>query len=238
MRKISTGVTGRPLLGNLFARDNIVQGIVPNANLILDPDGTGKVITDAPFEITNTTASNSTSTGSLVLSGGIGIAGDINSGGDLVSGGTIEDSTGFGTASTHITIPTGTIADRPGGASAGFVRFNTDYELLEVYTGSKWQVSGFQDVDVSSDRTTLAFQTNWVSTSSGTVTVDLPGSPSKGDEVRFFDVDNTFDTNSLTVARNGSNIMGDSDDLVVSTEGAAFSLVYYNASAGWRILTV
>lgn len=237
MRKISTGVTGRPLLGNLFARDNVVQGIVPNANLILDPDGTGKVTTDAPFEITNTTASTSVSTGSLVISGGIGVAGNVNTSGDVNSEGNLS-ATGFETASTHVGIPSGNTANRPSGPSAGFIRFNTDYELFEVYTGSKWQVSGFQDVDVSSGRTSLPFQTNWVSTSSGTVTVNLPGSPSKGDEVRFFDVDNTFDSNSLTVGRNGSNIMGDAEDLVVSTEGAAFTLVYYNASAGWRILTV
>jgi len=237
MRKISTGVTGRPLLGNLFAQDNTVRGIVPNANLILDPDGTGKVTTDAPFEITNTTASNSSSTGSLVIAGGIGVSGDVNTGGDVVSGGSLS-ATGFQTASTHVSIPTGNTASRPGGPNPGFIRFNTDYDLFEVYTGSKWQVSGFQDVDVNSGRTSLPFQTNWVDTASGSVTVNLPGSPAKGDEVRFFDVSNTFDTNALTVGRNGSRIMGDTENLVVTTEGAAFTLVYYNASAGWRILTV
>lgn len=232
MRKIGTGVTGRPILGNLFALNNTVSGIVPNANLVLDPDGTGKVTTDAPFEISNTTVSNSASTGSLVIDGGIGLAGNIN------AGGTLADSTGFSTNTNHITIPSGDTSNRPGSPSAGFTRFNTDYDLLEVYNGSKWVVSGFQDVDVSSNRTSLSYQNNWVDTSSGTITVTLPGNPSKGDEIRFFDVSNTFDTNALSIGRNGNNIMGDSENLVVNLEGAAFSLVFYNATAGWRILTI
>jgi len=32
--------------------------------------------------------------------------------------------------------------------------------------------------------------------------------------------------------------MGAADNLTVNTEGAAFNLVYYNATYGWRILTV
>ena len=49
---------------------------------------------------------------------------------------------------------------------------------------------------------------------------------------------NTFDTNNLTVDRNGHVIMGAADNLVVSTEGAAFDLVYYDSSKGWRIYTI
>jgi hypothetical protein len=55
-----------------------------------------------------------------------------------------------------------------------------------------------------------------------------------GDEVSFIDSDYTFDTNSLTVGRNSSNIAGSAADLVVSTEGAGFTLVYSgDATTGW-----
>jgi hypothetical protein len=44
----------------------------------------------------------------------------------------------------------------------------------------------------------------------------------------------SFDSNSLVVGRNSSNIAGSASDLTVSTEGAGFTLVYSgNATAGW-----
>jgi hypothetical protein len=71
-------------------------------------------------------------------------------------------------------------------------------------------------------------------TSGGTLTITLPASPALGDEVSFIDSDYTFDTNSLTVGRNSSNIAGAAADLVVSTEGAGFTLVYSgDATTGW-----
>jgi hypothetical protein len=43
----------------------------------------------------------------------------------------------------------------------------------------------------------------------------------------------TFDTNALTVGRNGSKIANAESDLVVNTEGAAFGLVYSGSNVGW-----
>ena len=40
-------------------------------------------------------------------------------------------------------------------------------------------------------------------------------------------------TMNLTVGRNGSNILGSATNLTVSTNGAAFTLVYVNATRGW-----
>ena len=66
----------------------------------------------------------------------------------------------------------------------------------------------------------------------------LPASPDLGDTIRFFDIAKTFDTNALTVARNGKPIQGDTADLTVSTEGAAFELSYSGSTFGWRIFTI
>jgi hypothetical protein len=49
----------------------------------------------------------------------------------------------------------------------------------------------------------------------------------------FIDAKGTFGSNNLTVGRNSSNINGAASDLTVSTNGAAFTLVYLNATRGW-----
>jgi len=68
---------------------------------------------------------------------------------------------------------------------------------------------------------------------SSSVTVTLPASPAIGNEVHFIDSGNNFNSNNLTIARNGSNILGAASNLVVSVNSAAFTLVYVNATRGW-----
>jgi hypothetical protein len=43
MRRISTGVLGGPILGVLSTTENVVTTLTPDANLTLDPNGTGEV---------------------------------------------------------------------------------------------------------------------------------------------------------------------------------------------------
>jgi len=75
----------------------------------------------------------------------------------------------------------------------------------------------------------------FVNTSTAGFTVTLPASPTIGQEVAFIDYNATFDTNNLTVARNGKNIQGLAEDLTVSIERAAFSLVYTDTTQGWLL---
>lgn len=71
-------------------------------------------------------------------------------------------------------------------------------------------------------------------TNAGAWTLTLPASPSTGDEVTIIDQGYDFNTNALTVGRNGSNIANSAADLVVNTQGAGFSLVYSgDATTGW-----
>ena len=65
------------------------------------------------------------------------------------------------------------------------------------------------------------------------VTINLPASPAVGNEVHFIDSGNAFASNNLTIGRNSSNILGAASNLVVNTNGAAFTLVYVNATRGW-----
>jgi len=75
----------------------------------------------------------------------------------------------------------------------------------------------------------------FVNTASNACTATLPSSPSLGEEIRFIDYGATFDTNALTIARNGKYIQGANSDLVVSTERAAFGLVFVDNTQGWLL---
>ena len=139
-------------------------------------------------------------------------------------------SIGQTTTSQRLTNPT---------PPAGTITFNNTTGLLEYYNGTSWVSAGtFSDIDISSNSNSLSWQRLWVNTTSGAVTVTLPLSPYKGDTIKFFDVANTFNTNNLTVSRNGQLINGDADDLVVAIQGASFDLVYSGATYGWRIFSV
>jgi len=65
------------------------------------------------------------------------------------------------------------------------------------------------------------------------VTITLPASPAIGNEVHFIDSGSNLSSNNLTIGRNGQPILGTASDLVVSTNGSAFTLVYVNATRGW-----
>ena len=122
------------------------------------------------------------------------------------------------------------------------MRFNTDQGYLEEHDGSAWAPAGgygFKHVDVTNTNYNAAvYDCCWVNTNSSPVTITLPGSPVKGEVIRFFDVARTFQTRNLTVARNGQLIQGDAADLTVNVEGAAFELMYFNSTYGWRIFAV
>jgi hypothetical protein len=74
----------------------------------------------------------------------------------------------------------------------------------------------------------------FVNTTSGAITVTLPASPNAGDIVSIADYTNTFQTNNVTVARNGSPIGGISADAILSTEGQSVTFVYVDGTEGWK----
>ena len=75
----------------------------------------------------------------------------------------------------------------------------------------------------------------FANTTGGAWTLTLPAG-SIGDEVSFIDYAGTFDTNNLTIAANGSEkIVGSTDDLTVSVERAANTLVFTDGTQGWLL---
>jgi len=73
----------------------------------------------------------------------------------------------------------------------------------------------------------------WCDTSDAEWTLTLPESPNDFDWVKIIDYTGSFDDNNLTVARNGSTIMGKDEDLTVDTENENFMLIAY--AGDWRI---
>ena len=99
----------------------------------------------------------------------------------------------------------------------------------EVSGGESWQTvktSGF---------TAVAGEGYFCNTTSAAFTATLPTSPSLGDFITFIDYAGTFDTNNLTIARNGKPIQGAAEDLTVSIERSAFTLVFVDDTQGWLL---
>jgi len=74
----------------------------------------------------------------------------------------------------------------------------------------------------------------FANTSTAAWTLTLPANPRLGNTVRFVDYKGTFNTNNLTIARNGKTIMGLTQDMTVSTQYASDTLVY-DGVGDWRL---
>lgn len=75
-----------------------------------------------------------------------------------------------------------------------------------------------------------------VDTTSAVITATLPASPSQGDRIGFYDAAGTWDTNNLTVDRNGKTLFAATANLTCDVEWGAFMLVY-DATRGWALGT-
>jgi hypothetical protein len=74
----------------------------------------------------------------------------------------------------------------------------------------------------------------FVNTTSGVVTVTLPASPSAGDIISIADYASTFQTNNVTLCNNSSKINGVCATAGLSTQGQSVTLVYVDATRGWK----
>lgn len=71
-------------------------------------------------------------------------------------------------------------------------------------------------------------------TSSAAWTLTFPASANAGDKIFVVDLKNTFDTNNLTIARNGLNFENQATDLVIDLKGFIAMFYYVNATIGWK----
>ena len=124
----------------------------------------------------------------------------------------------LGDSGDTITIPAGaTITNN--GTQTGFGRTGAvDWQTTKITADPANAVSG------------TGYFTD---TSGGAFNVTLPSSPSAGDIVAVADYAKTWDTNALTLVRNGSNIEGEAENLICNIEGSSITLVYVDATKGW-----
>jgi hypothetical protein len=140
-----------------------------------------------------------------------------------VDGTVFTDALGFGTV--VMTLPTADgnadqILTTDGSGALSFVDNSGGTEWAAVKTGNY---------------TASAGEGVFANTTSSAFTVTLPAG-TLGDEVSILDYAGTFDTNALTVTANGSEkIHGSTDDLTISVEGAALTLVFTDGTRGWLV---
>ena len=116
---------------------------------------------------------------------------------------------------------------------------NGKYRLVST-DGTDWydilSLAGLDETwSLVADGTTLtAGQNAFANTNAGTITYTLPLSPSIGDQCKVIDLGNAA-TNNITINRNSQPIQGLAANMTISTDSAAISLVYSNATYGWRL---
>ena len=143
----------------------------------------------------------------------------------------------------YILVPKGTTAERPGTPADGYFRYNTTIGAFEGYVNGAWSGVGggnpwITKVYADSGYTALNNDRIFVDTTSGTMSVNLPATPNVGDNVRLVDVAGNFANANLTIVRNGSNIMGLAENMVVDQNHSALKLTYSGSTYGWVLTEV
>ena len=114
----------------------------------------------------------------------------------------------------------GTVALASGATQTGFGRTGTvDWQTSSIKTSTFTAANG---------------EGYFANTSGGAFTMNLPAGTA-GNIVSVVDYTNTFQTNALTIAPNGSQkIGGIAQDAVLTSEGQSVTLVYVDDTEGWK----
>ena len=195
-----------------------------NSGTITITDGANGAITATPNGTGEVVVGGNTNPGTIVLncesnSHGIKLQSPAHSSGQSY---TLKFPTGNVTADRFLKV-----ASVSGSGTTGVGQLS----FAEVSGGTSWQAVK------TSSFTAAAGEGYFVNTTSGVITMTLPAG-TIGDEIVFIDYAGTFDSNTFTIAADGSEkINGSTADLTVSVERAANTLVYTDGTQGWLLKT-
>jgi hypothetical protein len=148
----------------------------------------------------------------------------------------VKDSTTRGASSSlyslSVATASGTSVPIPIGASVAVVSDGTNMKLGLLSKG----YGTINSASVTS-YTAVAGDQLLTNTTTAGISITLPTSAATGDELTIVDARGTFQSNNLTIARNGHNINGSGANLILSTNGQAITLVYVDSTRGWAYKT-
>src|SRR6056300_1640521 len=206
---------------------------------VLSDSAQTSLLTVADDSITTAKLQDGSVTADKIADGTI-IASDVADG--AITGAKINST--FDISTKTVTLPSTSVTnDQLAGSIANAKLSNSSFTIngvsaslgasVTIAAGTDWQAVVVADGSTVTSST--AGEGYFINTTSAVHTIQLPSSPSIGDEISIIDYAGTFDTNNLTVDRNGKNIQGSAADLTVSTERAGFTLVFVDDTQGWLL---
>lgn len=249
----------------MTTRNFVVKNGLTTGNITLDASTSNITANVVVANLSVPATANLGAVGNVTITGGTnGQVLTTNGSGALswssvVSGGvsiTVDDFTGNGvqTAFTLSTTPSsenytivslgGTFQPRTtytvSGTTLTFSSAPPNSAPIEVTTFSAGGggSSGYTYSAVSANTTATANTKYIVDTNTANLVITLPSSPTLGDEVGIIDGTGNASVHAITVYGNGANIQGTSGNMTVTTNRAAFTLVYYNSTQGWILTNV
>ena len=110
----------------------------------------------------------------------------------------------------------------------------TSTDLAAGAGSTDWQ--SVITADGSTVTTMVSGRGYFVNTTSAAGILKFPLSASRGDYVEIKDYARTFDSNLVTIQRNGHNVDGSAADATISVAGQAVKFVYMDSTKGWSAI--
>jgi hypothetical protein len=135
------------------------------------------------------------------------------------------------------TVTTNTIWTLPGAdGTSGQVLSTNGSGVLSFATLTSDGTADWVSAIQSSNFSAAVNKAYWVDTTSAGVTVTLPASPAKGDEIIIVDYAGTFNTNNCTISPNGGKIIGSTFNRLLNANRSGARFVYVDTTQGWVMM--
>ena len=113
---------------------------------------------------------------------------------------------------------------------------NANDAATKVFVETTVEEGPAQWTAINSAQTLEANKRYLVDSSAASFTLDLPASPTAGQFVTIADSEGCFVLYPVTIAQNGTNIVGQAADLVANVDRAVITLIYSgDATTGWLV---